>query len=305
MTKKLALILAMAAALGCGEGSSGSGTGGSGKTSGGGGSDEIVCYGRENNSGTYMYFKEHVLANEDFAADVQTLPGTAAVINAVSKDKASIGYGGIGYVKGVRALKVKKDTTSPSVEPSLDNVVNGSYPISRSLYFYTVGQPEGAVKHFIDWARGPVGQKICEEVHYYPLPAAKKGGEPGAAPQGKATITIKGSDTMVILGQRWAEHYMKSNPDISIQITGGGSGVGIAALINGSTNICQASRPMKAEEKKKVQDKFGKAPMEFEVALDGLAVFVHEANTLTEISIPELKSIYTGKTKTWSALVKP
>jgi len=300
MMKKLAVILAMAAALGCGEGSSSSG-----KASGGGDADQIVCYGRENNSGTYMYFKEHVLANEDFAADVQTLPGTAAVINAVSKDKASIGYGGIGYVKGVRALKVKKDATSPGIEPSLQNVVNGSYPISRSLYFYTVGEPEGAVKHFIAWARGPVGQKICEEVNYYPLPPGKKGGDVGAAPQGKATITIKGSDTMVILGQRWAEHYMKSNPEISIQITGGGSGVGIAALINGSTNICQASRPMKAEEKKKVQDKHGKAPVEFEVALDGLAVFVHESNKLQEISLPELKSIYTAKVKTWSALAKP
>src|SRR5215831_19812019 len=118
MTKKLAVILALAAALGCGEGSSASGTG---KPSGGGDADQIVCYGRENNSGTYMYFNEHVLANEDFAADVQTLPGTAAVINAVSKDKSSIGYGGIGYVKGVRPLKIKKDATSPAIEPSLDN----------------------------------------------------------------------------------------------------------------------------------------------------------------------------------------
>ena len=298
MMKKLAVVLAMAAAVGCGDGSSGSG---GGKTTG----DQIICYGRENNSGTYMYFKEHVLATEDFAADVQTLPGTAAVINAVSKDKASIGYGGIGYVKGVRALKVKKDATSAAVDPSLDNVVNGSYPISRYLYLYTVGEPEGAVKHFIAWARGPMGQKICEEVHYYPLPGDKKGGDPGAAPQGKATLTVKGSDTMVILGQRWAEHYMKSNPDISIQITGGGSGVGIAALINGSTNICQASRPMKAEEKKKVKDKHGKDPVEIAVAMDGLAVFVHESSKLQEISLPELKSIYTGKVKTWSALAKP
>jgi ABC-type phosphate transport system substrate-binding protein len=300
MMKKLAVILAMAAALGCGEGNSGSG-----KASGGGDADQIVCYGRENNSGTYMYFKEHVLANEDFAADVQTLPGTAAVINAVSKDKASIGYGGIGYVKGVRALKVKKDATSPAIDPSLDNVVNGSYPISRYLFFYTVGEPEGPIKHFVDWARASVGQKICEEVHYYPLPADKKIADPGAAPQGKATITIKGSDTMVILGQRWAEHYMKSNPEISIQITGGGSGVGIAALINGSTNICQASRPMKPEEKKKVKDKHGKDPVEFAVAMDGLAVFVHESSKLHEISLPELKSIYTAKVKTWSALAKP
>ena len=208
-------------------------------------------------------------------------------------------------MKGVRALKVKKDATSPAIAPSLDNVVNGSYPISRYLFFYTVGEPEGAIKHFVDWARAPVGQKICEEVHYYPLPADKKVADPGAAPQGKATITIKGSDTMVILGQRWAEHYMKSNPEISIQITGGGSGVGIAALINGSTNICQASRPMKPEEKKKVKDKHGKDPVEFAVAMDGLAVFVHESSKLQEISLPELKSIYTAKVKTWSALAKP
>src|SRR5438876_8509932 len=96
--------------------------------------DTIVAYGRENNSGTYMYFKEHVLGNTDFAPTVQTLPGTAAVINAVSKDKRSIGYGGIAYAKGVRALKVKKDAASAAVEPTLENVVKGTYPISRSLY---------------------------------------------------------------------------------------------------------------------------------------------------------------------------
>ncbi len=116
MIKRLALVVALAAG-GCGQDAATN--------------DSIVAYGRENNSGTYAYFKEHVLANEDFAADVQTLPGTAAVINAVSKDKRSIGYGGIGYVKGVRALKVKKDAATAGVEPSLDNVVNGSYPISR------------------------------------------------------------------------------------------------------------------------------------------------------------------------------
>jgi ABC-type phosphate transport system substrate-binding protein len=292
MSKRLTALVLAAVAAGCGGGSSAN-------------SDAIVAYGRENNSGTYMYFKEHVLANEDFAADVQTLPGTAAVVNAVSKDKASMGYGGIGYAKGVRALKVKKDAASPGIDPTIDNVVNGTYPISRYLYMYTVGEPEGAVKHFIAWTRGPVGQKICEEVNYYPLPPDKKGGDAGAAPAGKTTITVKGSDTMVILGQRWAEHYMKSNPGITIQITGGGSGVGIAALIAGSTNICQASRPMKADEKKKIKEKFGKDPVEFAVAMDGLAIFVNESSRLQEISLPELKSIYTGKVKNWSALAKP
>jgi phosphate transport system substrate-binding protein len=110
---------------------------------------------------------------------------------------------------------------------------------------------------------------------------------------------------MVILGQRWAEHYMKSNPDITIQITGGGSGVGIAALIAGSTNICQSSRPIKAEEKKKIKEKFGQDAVEVAVAMDGLAIFVHESSRLQEITLPELKSIYTGKVKNWSALAKP
>lgn len=293
MMKQLAAVLVLAAAAGCGEGASTATV------------DSIVAYSRENNSGTYAYFKEHVLATEDFAADVQTLPGTAAVINAVSKDRGSIGYGGIGYVKGVRALKVKKDASAASVEPTLDNVVKGTYPISRSLYFYTAGAPEGATRHFIAWAVSSQGQKICSEVGYYPLPEKQQGSDPGAAPAGKATITIKGSDTMVILGQRWAEHYMKSNPEITLQITGGGSGTGIAAIINGATNICMSSRPMKQTEKEKVKEKYGKDAVEFSVALDALAIFVHDSSSLQEISIPELKSIYTGKTRLWSALGKP
>lgn len=134
----------------------------------------IVSYGRENNSGTYMYFKEHVLNEEDFASGVQTLPGTAAVINAVSKDRLAIGYGGIGYTKGVKTLKVKKDESSPAVEPTLENVVSGSYPISRYLYFYTVGLPEGPSREFIRWVLGEEGQQVCEKVGYYPLPLDKR-----------------------------------------------------------------------------------------------------------------------------------
>jgi phosphate transport system substrate-binding protein len=110
---------------------------------------------------------------------------------------------------------------------------------------------------------------------------------------------------MVILGQRWAENYMRSNPEISVQITGGGSGTGIAALINGATNICQASRPMKPKEREQVKEKHGKDVVEFAVAMDGLAVFVHESSPLQEISLDQLKGIYTGKTKTWGALGKP
>jgi phosphate transport system substrate-binding protein len=135
-----------------------------------GGKDQrIVAYSRENNSGTYVFFKEHVLKNEDFARDIQTLPGTAAVVNAVSKDPASLGYGGIAYASGIRPLFVKPDDASEGVKPSLETVEAGTYPLSRHLYFYTVGPPTGEIKAFIDWVLSPEGQKICEAVGYYPL----------------------------------------------------------------------------------------------------------------------------------------
>src|SRR4051812_31138321 len=86
----------------------------------------------------------------------------------------------------------------------------------------------------------------------------------------KASISVKGSDTMVILGQRWAETYMKENPGKIIQVTGGGSGTGIAALINGSTDICESSRPMKDKEKDDVKAKRGAPAVETKVALDAL-----------------------------------
>jgi phosphate transport system substrate-binding protein len=135
----------------------------------GGNDQRIVPYSRENNSGTYVFFKEHVLNNEDFARDIQTLPGTAAVVNAVSKDPASLGYGGIAYATGIKALAIQRDESSPIVKPSLETVESGTYPLSRQLFFYTIGEPTGEVKAFIDWVLGTEGQKICEAVGYYPL----------------------------------------------------------------------------------------------------------------------------------------
>src|SRR5262247_342277 len=88
------------------------------------------------------------------------------------------------------------------------------------------------------------------------------------------SITVKESNTMVLLGQRWAEVYMKKNPGSRIQVTGGGSGTGIAALINGTTDICEASRPMKDKEKEDVKSKRGSEVKEIPVAVDGLAIYL-------------------------------
>ncbi len=136
----------------------------------GGPDHSITLYGRENNSGTYGYFKEHVLANKDFAAAVQTLAGTSAVANAVKGDEFGIGYGGIAYASGIRLLKVKKTKDSPAVEPKESTAIDNSYPISRYLYVYTVGAPAGLVKDFVDFMVSDAGQKVVGDVGYFKLP---------------------------------------------------------------------------------------------------------------------------------------
>jgi len=111
-------------------------------------------------------------------------------------------------------------------------------------------------------------------------------------------ITIKGSDTMVNLGARWAEEFMKDYPKVSISVTGGGSGTGIAALINKTTDICQASRKMTTDEIAQAE-KNGVEPVEFVVALDGLSVVVNPSNSISELTFQQLSDIYTGKLTNW------
>lgn len=135
-----------------------------------GGSDApILLYSRENNSGTYAYFKEHVLDGGDFSARAQTLPGTAAVVNAVSKDANGIGYGGDAYAKGVKALALKRDDASPAVLPTDVTIHDGSYPLSRGLFFYLRSEPSPPVKAFIDYCLSVEGQKLVTEVGYFPV----------------------------------------------------------------------------------------------------------------------------------------
>ncbi|MDO9068155.1 MAG: phosphate ABC transporter substrate-binding protein, partial [Deltaproteobacteria bacterium] len=126
----------------------------------------------------------------------------------------------------------------------------------------------------------------------------------GMSLAGKA-ITLKGSDTLLMLGQRWAELYMQKNPGIVIQVTGGGSGVGIAALINGSTDICQASRSMKDSEKNKLRERYFNRGTEIPVAKDGVTLYLNENNPINELTLDQIKDIYTGYTTNWSQLGGP
>jgi phosphate transport system substrate-binding protein len=114
----------------------------------------------------------------------------------------------------------------------------------------------------------------------------------------KNSIQVKGSDTMVNLGQAWAEKFMEENPNEFIAVTGGGSGTGIAALINSSCEIAECSRSMKKEEIALAENK-GVKPVEHIVALDGIAVVVHPKNPVSKLTMEQLRGIFMGTIKNW------
>ncbi|HET8798312.1 MAG TPA: PstS family phosphate ABC transporter substrate-binding protein [Thermoanaerobaculia bacterium] len=134
----------------------------------GGPNAPVILYGRENSSGTYDYFREHVLNKEDFSPRVQTLQGTAAVINAVGRDTNGIGYGGIAYAKEVRAVAIAAEGGQP-VAPSETTVADGTYPLSRKLFFYYAQNAPERVTKFVEFALSPEGQGFITGVGYFPL----------------------------------------------------------------------------------------------------------------------------------------
>jgi phosphate transport system substrate-binding protein len=131
----------------------------------------IAVYSRENSSGTYEFFKEHVLGGKDFTANAQTLQGTAQVVQAVAKEPKSIGYGGAAYAEGIRQVSIKKDAASPAIAPTEENIVNQTYPIWRFLYIYVNPHlDKGEVAAYLTWIRSDEGQAVVKDIGYFPLP---------------------------------------------------------------------------------------------------------------------------------------
>ena len=126
----------------------------------------------------------------------------------------------------------------------------------------------------------------------------------GAKQANQATIQDKGSDTMVNLAQAWAEEYRQVAANVDVEVSGGGSGVGIAALIKGTIDIANASRNMKPEEMATARKNTGKDPKEFVVGFDALAIYVHKDNPLNEITLDQIAQIYAegGTITKWSDL---
>ncbi|HAJ57306.1 MAG TPA: hypothetical protein DCL35_06000 [Candidatus Omnitrophica bacterium] len=142
-----------------------------------GGEDaKIVLLSREVNSGTHVYFKEHILrkndptSKEEFAPSALMLSSSQAIADEIAGNPSAIGYYGMGYISSKqKPVAIANDEASEYVEPTIENVISGKYPISRPMFLYTKGEPEGLVKKFIDYTLCPEGQNIVLETDFVPI----------------------------------------------------------------------------------------------------------------------------------------
>ncbi len=141
---------------------------------------EIVRVSRQNNSGTYAYFREWVLGDgQDFKMGSRDMQGSKDVVDLVERTPCAIGYSGMGYkTPGIRFACVSKADGVPCSEPSVEGAITGKYPISRGLYMYTLGEPAGDVAKYLAWVKSDAAQAIVEKLGYAPLPADKRSRAP-------------------------------------------------------------------------------------------------------------------------------
>ena len=139
--------------------------------------DEIIRVSRQSNSGTYHYFREAILGKKrDFKLGSRDLHGSKDVVELVGRTPCAIGYSGMGYAtEHVKKLKIAKKAGATGYEPSVETALNGTYPIARPLYMYSLGEPTGEVKKYIEWIYSDFGQKIVETSGYVPLPQDERG----------------------------------------------------------------------------------------------------------------------------------
>jgi phosphate transport system substrate-binding protein len=144
----------------------------------GGNDAPIILVSRETNSGTHVYFLEEVLRKGDgentdvFAPQTLLMPSSVGITSEVQRNPNAIGYDGLGYTDPAheKLIAVAKDATAAYVAPSVATGADGTYPISRPLFMYTAGEPQGAVADYLAWVRGPTGQQIVADLGFVPLP---------------------------------------------------------------------------------------------------------------------------------------
>ena len=302
MTKKITAtalfgVLAVSAFAGCG----GAGSSSNGSSDAGldaakfDASKTISVVTREEGSGTRDAFTEltGVLVKDgdnktdNTTTSAVTINSTEAVITNVKDNEAAIGYISLGSLNDtVKALKIG------GVEATADNVKSGDYAVSRPFNIAYKGELSEAAQDFVDYIMSSDGQKIVSDNGY--VTVSENAAYSGKKPSGK--ISVAGSSSVSPVMEKLAEAYQKVNTNAKVEIQTSDSSAGMQSAMGGTCDIGMASRDLKDEEKSALKVET--------IAKDGIAVIVNNANTCDDLTLDQVKSIYTGETTVWSDIIK-
>lgn len=257
---------------------------------------DFTVVSREEGSGTRGAFIELVGLEEEVDGSKEDMTtqeaivqnSTNGVMQTVSQDTEAIGYISLGSLNDtVKAVKIE------GVEATEENIVNGTYKISRPFNLaFKEAEINDLAKDFLKFCLSEEAQALTLEEGYVPLKDTEKY-EPAKV---SGTLTVAGSTSVTPLMQKMAEKYQELNPDAKIEIQSTGSSAGIEAVIDGAADIAMASRELKDEEKDKLAVEV--------IATDGIAVVVNPASKVEDLTMDQLKQIFKGELKNTSELGK-
>lgn len=258
-------------------------------------SKTISVVTREEGSGTRDAFTEltGVLVKDgdnktdNTTTSAVTINSTEAVITNVKDNDAAIGYISLGSLNDtVKALKIG------GVEATADNVKSGDYAVSRPFNIAYKGELSDVAQDFVDYIMSSDGQKIVSDNGY--VTVSENAAYSGKKPSGK--ISVAGSSSVSPVMEKLAEAYQKVNTNAKVEIQTSDSSAGMQSAMGGTCDIGMASRDLKDEEKSALKVET--------IAKDGIAVIVNNANTCDDLTLDQVKSIYTGETTVWSDIIK-
>jgi phosphate transport system substrate-binding protein len=265
----------------------------------GGPDANITVVSREEGSGTRAAFEDMVMGDDAVIVDTAILqPSNGSVRTTVASTPESIGYLSFGYLDDTtKALKVD------GVAPSAENAANGSYPVVRPLNMMTNGAPSDAVQGWVDFILSDEGQAIVAEEGYIPVTDSDEG-ESGETEEEEAglsgEISVAGSTTVQPLAELFAEAFREMYPDVTIDVQGGGSSVGVKSAAQGTVDVGMASREVKDSEMEEFPEL-----QPFPIAFDGIAVAVHPDVPVDDISLADAQAVFAGEITNWSELGGP
>ena len=214
---------------------------------------------------------------------------TSVMMTTVAGDVNAIGYISLGSLDDtVKAVKID------GVEATVDNVSNDSYKIARPFNILTSDKESDAAKDFVNYIMSSDGQKIVEDNGYIKEAADAKAYEAADGVSGK--VVVAGSSSVTPVMEKLAEGYEAVNKDVTVEVQQSDSTTGVNMAAEGTADIGMASRDLKDEEKSALKVET--------IAKDGIAVIVNNANTCDDLTLDQVKSIYTGETTVWSDIIK-